>query len=133
MIQAVIPSQLPYQTNAGDANKREAHFYTNGCLALKSSPIGLKSDPCLKKIQAMTFLSTLPPSYFTTYMSPSPTTYKRSLPMHLVNTAKMIIPRLWHSTTVPEISDWFRRIDQVGELRKQVHISRETMFSYVKT
>lgn len=56
-----------------------------------------------------------------------PSKYKRSPTIHLLIAAKTLIPRLWSSTKTPGLSDWFYRIDQVGEPEELVYTSNETM------
>lgn len=59
--------------------------------------------------------------------------YHKSLAMHMINAAKLCIPRHWRSTTPPNIKEWLLTIDKIAEMEELIHISNDDLHKYHTT
>lgn len=59
--------------------------------------------------------------------------YRSSLPLHLLNAAKLCIPTHWGSTIIPSLSEWFNRIDKIAKMEELIHISKDSPTKFYKT
>lgn len=74
------------------------------------------------------------PSQFLLHHSNSPFKfYRRSLLMHLINAAKLIIPLHWGSNHTPSIREWILRVNKISEMEELIHISNDTPTKFYKT
>lgn len=51
----------------------------------------------------------------------------KSLAMHLVNAARLCVPKHWRSTCAPTIREWFARISKIKDMEELIHISQDRM------
>lgn len=58
-------------------------------------------------------------------MPTSNKTYKRSITPHLLNAAKVLIPRYWKQSNCPTLLDWKREVDAIMEAEKWVHMIKD--------
>lgn len=52
--------------------------------------------------------------------------YKRSLTRHLLNAAKLLIPRHWKSTSAQIIAEWLHGIEEIYNMEEMVAIAKES-------
>lgn len=52
--------------------------------------------------------------------------YRRSLTRHLLNAAKILIPRHWKAKHTPTITEWFRMVEEIYNMEETVAIARES-------
>lgn len=95
-----------------------------------------KLQPFWKEIheiitQVTTFkLDYTPAQYLLHHTSLSKKVYHKSLAMHMVNAARLCIPRLWRSTNTPMIGEWFARITKIKDMEELIYISQDKMHKF---
>lgn len=51
--------------------------------------------------------------------------YKKSVIPHLLNAAKLIIPRLWKQIRCPTLLDWKREVNLITETERWAHAVKD--------
>lgn len=59
--------------------------------------------------------------------------YRKSLALHLINTAKQCVPLFWRKINPPKISDWLKRIDKIAEMEDLIHQANDNPIKFSKT
>lgn len=52
--------------------------------------------------------------------------YCKTLPIHLINAAKLCIPIHWGSTHTPSLKEWISRVKKIYEMEELIHIAKDT-------
>lgn len=71
-----------------------------------------------------------PAQFLLHHTSLSRKTYYKSLAMHMVNAARLCIPKHWRSTSIPTITEWFSRISMIRDMEELIHISQDRMHKF---
>lgn len=58
--------------------------------------------------------------------------YKKSLTRHLLNAAKILIPRHWKSKDIPSIPEWLHSVGDIYHMEETVAIARESFEKFNK-
>lgn len=84
--------------------------------------------------QITTFtLDYTPAQYLLHHTSLSKRNYFKSLAMHLVNAARLCIPKHWQSTSVPSIGEWCTRISKTKDMEELIHVSQDRTQKFTAT
>ena len=68
----------------------------------------------------------LSPIHFLFHGTPgSMISYKKSVMPHLLNAAKMLIPRHWKQNTRPSLMEWKKEVNSIMEAERWVYKSRD--------
>lgn len=51
--------------------------------------------------------------------------YRRSITPHLLNAAKVLIPRFWKQNTCPTLEDWKREVNRTMEAERWIHVVKD--------
>lgn len=74
------------------------------------------------------------PSQFLLHLTSLPKKdYFKSLAMHMVNAARLCIPRHWRSTNIPTVREWFARISSIKEMEELIFTSQDRMHTFSTT
>lgn len=65
------------------------------------------------------------PLYFLFHGMPRPMkTYKKSIIPHLLNAAKLLVPRFWKQALFPTLLDWKKEVNFIMEAERWVYVAK---------
>lgn len=71
-----------------------------------------------------------PAQFLLHHTSLSKREYHKSLAMHMVNAARLCIPKHWRSTCTPMIRECFARLTKIKDMEELIHISQDRMHKF---
>lgn len=51
--------------------------------------------------------------------------YRKSITLHLLNAAKLVIPKYWRQTHCPTLLDWRNEVNRIMEAERWVHVVKD--------
>ena len=71
-----------------------------------------------------------PSQYLLHHTSLSKKDYFKSLAMHMVNAARLCIPRHWRSTTAPTVREWLTQVSSIKEMEELIYVSQDRIHKF---
>lgn len=74
-----------------------------------------------------------PARYLLHHRQGSPSSYKKTLTIHLINAANLCIPARWRNPSPPTVQDWTLRVDRIAEMEQLISQAADTPTKFQAT